>query len=161
MMKRRQSQSGQALIELALVIFIFLIMTMGWIGEGIQIVARVEVSTALRLAAVAATQAPRGDSTDGETYAGNTFESTMQSTSWITVTFAGCSGPYLNGQVGNGSAGSDYVTCTATNAVVNFQRIGPLAMVWPSTIPINNGTLTATVYPSPHRTCINPRACAS
>jgi Flp pilus assembly protein TadG len=154
----RRRQSGQAALETALVVMIFFILIIGFVGVGVLVEAKTETQAAVRLATISALQAPLGDGFQSQEYAMNTFEQTMKQQKWVTATWApnACSGPYLTG--GRNKPNSPHwLQCTATNVTVDFSEIGPLSMLWPGTLSLGN--ITVVVYPSSYRSCQNGVRC--
>lgn len=154
----RKRSKGQAIVEMALVIAIYFAVALGAIGEGLQIDARVQVASALREATVSALQAPLGDKSASLAYATTTFKDSVVSTPWLVVTFAGCSGSYLNG-VRDTSVATGEIVCTATDVAVNYQEIPPLTMLWPSKVVIAS-SMSAKAHESNYRTCFMGLRCS-
>ena len=153
----RRRQGGQAALETALVIMIFFMLIIGFVGVGALVEAKTETQAAVRLATVSALQAPLGAGSQSQVYAANTFTSTMAQQKWVTAQWMGCSGDYLSG-IENNPAALVSLTCTANNLTVHFSEIGPLAMLWPSSLSLGN--VRVKVYPSSYRSCSNGVKCS-
>lgn len=156
----RKKSSGQALIETSVVLLLLIFLTIGWLGEGIQIVARVELTNALQLATVSATQAQFAQSVDGIKYAQNTFEQTIANVPFLNkygllpgeITFS-CNGAYFVAPHPT-NISSLTLTCTETGAKVLYKNT-PLGLVYPADINLGGAgnSISYTVQAPFFRTC--------
>jgi len=165
-LKARNRQQGQSLVEMASALPIFLILVIGFVGLAIQVVARMQIDTALHLATVSALEASLGDGTNAQAYANYTFDQTVKADGgWLKAPLTGfsCSGDYLSGTHENVNSQSPVVlTCKSTAVTIDYGNLGVLAMIWPKTVTIATITtpISATVYPGSYRSCVNEVSCS-
>lgn len=152
-MRRRQGENAQAVLEMALVLPLMIILTLGVLALFIQVRAQAEFNTALSLASQATVRAPVGNRTQSMSDANYAFNHSLDpygaESAYFRVTGPlTCSGPYLDGTISN-----QPVTCTA-NAALDFNHT-PVGILihWQVNL---SGTGTAT--PSVFRRCDNPVA---
>ncbi|MGA8016988.1 MAG: hypothetical protein WCB85_13835 [Candidatus Dormiibacterota bacterium] len=160
---RRRREGAQAAFEMALVLPIMLVITLGFIGVMLELRAATEFQSAVDLAAQASIVPPMPASCDppgpdcpdprslnleDASYAFSaTLNPTGSESGYLTVTRPlSCSGPYLEGQVQPGLA--QPVVCSAQGEI-DFSR-SPIGILWFWKV---NLSATAEAVPSPYRQC--------
>jgi Flp pilus assembly protein TadG len=150
----RRGEGAQAAFEMALVLPIMFMITIGFIGVMLELRAQTEFRTAVDLAAQASIVPPLGDTADSVADYQYAFEHTLDPNSgegsYLTVTKPiACSGPYLQGELPVNVQGVlQPVTCTAA-AALNFSD-SPIGMLWFWSVDIS---ATSQVQPPVYRSC--------
>lgn len=168
---KRKKSRGQALIETAMVLLLYVFLIIGCLGEAVHIVAQVEITNAVDLATISAAQAPLGDNAAAQTYFDNSFFYTIGQNSMLAYSVNGCT---VQGYLQNGCSGhvpqfcadSGYLAGNHSNPVVSCQVTG-IQIDYPKTAlgllyraDVTVPTVSDKVYPSQYRTCGGEVACS-
>jgi Flp pilus assembly protein TadG len=142
---RKRQQSGQALIEFAISMMLFILCIFMFLGAMLAMETATEVNAATTLAASAAIQYPIGDTTQSQDAATKTFDATLQ--------VYGISGESLTCSGGNLSPipSTSPVVCHAT-AKLDLAAT-PLGVFWRGPLGLLTFSGTGQADYSPNRSC--------
>ncbi len=155
----RHRHRAQAALEMALVVPLMFLITIGFLGVMVEMRAESELRTAVDLAAQAAIVPPLGDTGASIADYRYAFDHTLDpsGTGSAYLTPPGpisCSGPYLEGRLSLTAAGTlAPVTCSAS-VVLDLAR-SPIGVLWPWSVRMS---ATARVQPSLYRACLEQTA---
>jgi len=155
--RRGGGQRAQAALEMALVLWIMLLIVFGFVGMMLELRAVNEFQTSVDLAAQGALVPPLGDPQDSQADAAYAFTHTLDAggneSAFLTVTEPlTCVGPYLNGEITDNAQGyPEPVTCTA-QAELDFSQTA-IGLLWFWKVQLS---ATAQAYPPQYRRCETP-----